>query len=236
MENKVVAIIQARMGSKRFPQKMAAYLGDYPIIDWVIRRSRQSGLIDKLVLATSAKVENKYLVERAKKYLIGYYCGSENDVLSRFVEIANKEHADIIVRICADNPFISALEVDRIVNLFLDKKLDYAFNHIPAMGNNYVDGVGAEIFSLDILHDIHNHAKSAEHKEHVTKYIWDNIKNYKIGSLPAPYGLNYPDIRLDVDTEKDLSKLENYLILFEPWDRPENVNIQKLLISLSENI
>ena len=209
--NKVIGIIQARMGSTRFPGKMSADLGGYPIIDWVIRRSKQSKLIHKLVLATSTKTENDYLVERAKKYSINTYRGSENNVLSRFVEVADEEDAGVIVRICADNPFICGSEIDRIVALFLKKKPDYAFNHIPAMGNNYVDGIGAEVISSRTLNKIAAETKNPNHLEHVTKFVWDHFNNFTIQTIKAPVGLNYPEISLDVDTPEDLEYLDNHL-------------------------
>ena len=209
--NKVIGIIQARMGSTRFPRKMSADLGGYPIIDWVIRRSKQSKLVHKLVLATSTKTENDYLVERAKKYSINIYRGSENNVLSRFLEVADEENADVIVRICADNPFICGSEIDRIVELFLKKKPAYAFNHIPAMGNNYVDGVGAEVLSFQTLTRIADHAIDAAHLEHVTKFVWNHSTDFTIQTIGAPIGLNYSEISLDVDTPEDLEYLDNHL-------------------------
>ena len=111
------------MGSSRFPGKMAADLGGVPIIDWVIRRSKTSNLVDKFILATTTKTEDDFLVKKANKHLIGSYQGSEHNVLSRFVEVANIENADIIVRICADSPFICGKEIDRAISLFLDREV-----------------------------------------------------------------------------------------------------------------
>ena len=217
------------MGSTRFPGKMSADLGGYPIIDWVIRRSKKSKLVHKLVLATSTKTENNYLVERAEKYSINSYRGNENNVLSRFVDVADIEDADVIVRICADNPFICGSEIDRIVELFLKKKPDYAFNHIPAMRNNYVDGVGAEVFSHHTLHDVHMSAKNPEQREHVTKYIWDNIEDYNVETLTATEGFNYSEVNLDVDTISDLAFLNKVLASQKICCTPENLNVKDLL-------
>lgn len=227
--NKIIGIIQARMDSSRFPRKMSAALGGYTIIDWVIRRSKQSKLVHKLVLATSTKTENDYLVDRAKKYSINSYRGRENNVLSRFVEVADEEDADVIVRICADNPLICGEEIDRIVELFLKKKPDYAFNHIPALGNDYVDGVGAEVFSHHTLHNVHANAKNPEQREHVTKYIWDNIEDYWVETLPAPEGLNYTEVHLDVDTISDLTFLNKCLASLQSCSTPENLDVRELL-------
>ena len=234
--NKVIGIIQARMGSTRFPGKMSADLGGYPIIDWVIRRSKRSQLVHKLVLATSTLSENDYLVERAKKYSITSYQGSENNVLSRFVQVAKKENAGVIVRICADNPFICGNEIDRIVKLFLTKKPDYAFNHIPGMGNNYVDGIGAEVFSLKTLTKIADNAIGAAHLEHVTKFLWDHSTDFTIETIRAPVGLNHTEISLDIDTSEDLEYIDNHLSnIREKEIIPELFNVKILLNNIKIN-
>ena len=217
------------MGSSRFPGKMAADLGGFPIIDWVVRRSKTSNLIDKFILATSTKTENDFLVKKANEHLIGSYRGSEHNVLSRFVEVANVEHANIIVRICADNPFICGGEIDRMLSLFLQEMPDYAFNHIPAMGNNYIDGVGAEVFTYDTLSKITKNAKNESQLEHVTKYIWDNQDNFNIQIINAPVELANPEIGLDVDTKADLYFLNNILDKYNNWIFPEDVSVPSII-------
>lgn len=230
MNNRIIAIIQARMGSTRFPDKMAAKLGGFPIIDWVIRRSLNSKYIDKLILATSINCENDYLIDRANKHGITSFRGSENNVLSRFSSIAKKENADIVVRICADNPFICGSEIDRIIKIYLENKPDYAFNHIPAIGNNYVDGVGAEVFSSDLLYKIAQNVETNDQIEHVTKYIWDHDTEFKIETIQAPSYLAFPNVKLDIDEELDLIKLENLLSESkQDWHSPEDLKVENIL-------
>jgi len=217
------------MGSSRFPGKMSADLGGFPIIDWVLRRSKTSNLVDKFILATSNKTEDDFLVKKANEYLIGNYRGSEHNVLSRFVEVANAENADIIVRICADNPFICGNEIDRAISLFLQKMPDYTFNHIPAMGNNYVDGVGAEVFTYDTLGKIAKNAENDSQLEHVTKYIWDNKTNFDIQIINAPVDLANPEVCLDVDTKEDLCCLNKILDKHKNRILPEDVCVQDII-------
>ena len=50
-----IAIIQSRMGSQRLPGKMTCKIGNYRLIDWVIRRLKKSKSIHKIILATSNK-------------------------------------------------------------------------------------------------------------------------------------------------------------------------------------
>jgi spore coat polysaccharide biosynthesis protein SpsF (cytidylyltransferase family) len=68
----VVAIIQARMGSVRFPGKMLKQLGDKPLIWHVIHRVQQATLVDKVVLATSVNENNKPLVREVQSYGVDY--------------------------------------------------------------------------------------------------------------------------------------------------------------------
>jgi len=210
-EPNIIGVIQSRMGSKRFPQKMAVKLGDCSIIEWVLIRSKNINLLDKLVLATSTLAENDYLIDHSKALSVSTYRGSENDVLSRFVEISRREDADIIIRICADNPFIDPIEIDRLINFFKSNKCDYSFNHQDKLGSGYADGFGAEIFSSNLLYYINNQTLDDSHREHVTKYIWDNKKLFKIKPLKSPKNLNYPLYKFDIDTFQDKKKLDNLI-------------------------
>ncbi len=221
------------MGSTRLPDKMSLDLCGYDLIDWVIRRSLKSNFINSFFLATSNNEENKFLVEKSKQYNIKYHLGSEDDVLSRFIDIAKSEDADLIVRICADNPLICPLEIDRLIQNFLDIKPDYAFNHIPALGNDYVDGVGAEVISYNALMKISTSKTNKEQQEHVTKYIWDNKNKFHIHTFRSPNNLRFPKISLDVDTNDDLLFLTDLIQNDKSWVYPEDVVVSKILKSIS---
>ena len=222
------------MGSSRLPNKMSLDLVGYPIIDWVLTRSMQCKLIDKIVLATSKSEENNYLIEFANKHMIQSFRGSENNVLSRYLEIASNEKADIIVRICADNPLVDWVEVDKVIDYFLKSDLDYVFNHIPALDNNYIDGIGAEVISVQALNKIGNMSSSSDHLEHVTKFIWDNKDIFKIGTLKAPAELSFPKIRLDIDTKEDLLFLRKSLNNFDEIKSPIDFNVNNFVKSLNK--
>lgn len=204
-----VAIVQARMGSTRFPVKMLTPLGDIPLLAWVLLRLSNAKNLHEIVLATTNKKEDDALANLATGLGIKVFFGSENDVLSRFLGAARYVHATNIVRVCADNPFIDPLEVDRLVNFFNKEPCDYACNHRDRLGSLYADGFGAEIFSVAVLEKIEKKATNSSHREHLTKYIWDNLKEFKIKSIPAPSGLSYPQLRFDVDVPSDLEWLSS---------------------------
>lgn len=232
-EPNIIGIIQARMGSKRFPRKMAVKLGEHSIIDWVLIRCKKINNLDKLVLATSTLAENDYLIDCSKKLSISTYRGSENNVLSRFVEISMREDADIIIRICADNPFVDPLEIDRLISFFKSNDCDYSFNHQNKLDSGYADGFGAEIFSSNLLNYINSQTLDENHREHVTKFIWDNINLFKVKPLKSPKNLNYPLYKFDVDTLKDKKKLDSLISrgITSNSDAEKIINIYKSIIN-----
>ncbi len=207
----IVAIIQARMDSTRFPEKMRAFLGDLTIIEWVILRVKKAKLLDNIVLATSDDKSDDYLIDIANKHKIKNFRGSKEDVLNRFIKAASQFNADHVVRICADNPFICYELIDDLVRYYLSDNYDLVFNHSPQLNSNFVDGFGAEIMPFNILNKISEEACLNVHKEHVTKYIYDNYNEYNISTPPCPKELSFPHLSFDVDEVKDLKKLNNLL-------------------------
>lgn len=206
--DRTIAIVQARMGSTRFPGKMMAPLAQWPLLQWVLHRVGRARGLDGLVLATSRRPENDVLEQFATGMNVPVYRGDENDVLGRFCEAASVMRADVLVRICADNPFVAPEEIERVVECFKADRPDYAFNHIPRLGNNYADGFGAEVVRLSTLEEIRRRTVTPRHREHVTGYIWEHSEQFRIATLPAPPQLAFPDLAFDIDEPGDLVALE----------------------------
>jgi spore coat polysaccharide biosynthesis protein SpsF len=211
---KTICVIQARLGSERLPGKMLMKLGGLSIIEWVILRVKKSIKINQIFLATTTKDSDNELSNIALKNDILVFKGSEDDVLSRFVEISKISNADNIVRVCADNPFIAPEEIDKLINYFTHNQFDYACNHKEVLKNGYVDGFGAEIISRETLLKVGNMAIKKEHLEHVTSYIWDNQDQFKISALQPTKEMTFPSLSFDVDTMKDLIELTNLVSKF----------------------
>ena len=112
---KTLCIIQARMGSKRFRGKALKKLTNLMVIEWVLKRVKKSKHINKIVLATTKLKEDLKLIKIAKKNKIAYYRGNNKDVLKRFYNAAQKYNPKFVVRVCADNPFIDPLMLDKLV-------------------------------------------------------------------------------------------------------------------------
>ena len=206
--HRTVIVVQARMGSTRLPQKMLMDLNGHRIIDWVAIRANKSKLAEQVVFAIPNSSRDDILAEHLTSQGLDVVRGSEDDVLSRYCKAAEAYDADIIVRVCADNPMVSGECIDCLIRHFTSLgSYDYVYNHIP-VGNSFPNGFGAEVVSRDILSFLNSRARQNEHREHIFNYIWENKESFRIGTLsPIDLRMRVPHIRLDVDTIEDLEWL-----------------------------
>lgn len=212
--NRTVAIIQARMGSSRLPGKMMMDLCGQPLLHWVLSRVKKTKLADSILLATSDTKKDDPLEKLAQDLNVPVFRGSETDVLSRFIAAAQMAKAYYVVRVCGDNPLIAPEEIDRLISFFEKAMKEentpdnlYAFNFASKLGNQYPDGLGAEILSMSLLKKISELDNQPSSREHVTKYIWDHPEQFKIRTFSAPNEIACPSVKLDVDSQEDLEKL-----------------------------
>lgn len=208
----VIAVVQARMGSSRLPGKIMMEIAGTPMLKLILDRLKRAENLDQIILATSIESGDDPLEQLAVRESVECYRGSEADVLDRFYgAVRDKPASNSIVRVCGDNPLIDPVEVDRLVRFHFDGEYDYSFNHIPYNDNAYPDGVGAEILSRALLHTIWLKADQPHQREHCYDYIWDHWSEFRIGIPKAPYSIQRPDVRLDVDTWHDLESLRRLL-------------------------
>lgn len=206
-KGKIVAAIQARMGSKRLPCKMMLHLNGYPVIDWVVKRVKRATLVHDVVVAIPETAEDDILAAHIERLDCHIFRGEETDVLNRFFNAAQASSADQVVRICADNPLICGEEIDNLIRHYQTHTCDYAYNHIPR-NNRYPDGLGAEILSFSLLEHLESVVTDPHHREHVLTYIWQNRDRYRIETFDPPNeNIRHPELRLDIDTIGDYRKL-----------------------------
>ena len=194
----IITIIQARLGSKRLPNKVLADIIGKPMLIRVIERVEKSKLINDIVVATTTREEDKQIILACIKKGVSWFAGSEQDVLDRFYKVALKYHPNFIVRITADCPLIDPMVIDKTVGLFLEKGFDYASNI-----GTYPDGLDTEILTFEALERTWKEASSAYDREHVTTYIRNNPEKFKIGQLMPPEPITQ-DYHWSVDEQEDL--------------------------------
>ncbi|KYC54028.1 MAG: 3-deoxy-manno-octulosonate cytidylyltransferase [Candidatus Methanofastidiosum methylothiophilum] len=222
----IAAIIQARMGSTRFPNKMMERVGSKPLISLVIDRVGKSTLIEKVILATTTKKDDDVLIQIAIEKNIDFFRGSENDVLDRFYNAAKKYKVDTIVRITGDCPFIDPVVIDQVIGLHLEAKSDYTSNIKPP---TFPDGLDVEVFSFISLEKAWKEAKLNSEREHVTPYIWKNNKLFKIVNLFNKKDLS--NIRLTIDEKEDLVLIKEII----KYINIENFTIEDIILTIENN-
>lgn len=194
---KTVAIIQARMESTRLPGKSLAILGTKPLIDHVVERAMASEDVDELYLATTTSPADDDLASHVdSSFGISIYRGSKLDVRSRFVDIAQKTHADLIVRITADDPFKDPAQIGKAIKLILDKELEYACNFEPRM---LPIGMDIEVFTANALLRSDKDFDNALDREHVT---W-SMRTEDFSWASFGHDIFEPNLRLTVDLPED---------------------------------
>ena len=210
VEVNTLAIVQARMGSTRFPNKVMRLINGTPMIEILLNRLSQSKKIDRIVLATSVDVCNQPLVELMSKLGYDFYQGNENDVLDRYYQTALQYNPCTIVRITGDCPLVDPSIVDTVIQSYENNNIDYASNTNPP---TYPDGLDVEVFSFSALKTAWREANTQYEREHVTPFIREskkftakNVVNYK----------NYSSERWTVDEPEDYQVVKSIFKHFLP--------------------
>ena len=198
----ILAIVQARMNSKRLPNKVLAPIEGKPLLAYHVTRLSRSARVDRVVVATSTAPEDEKILSFCADHL-GVDCirGAEFDVLGRFEQaVRDYPDAGYIVRTTADCPLIDPGLVDEAIDHFLARQpgLDY----LSLGPDNYPRGLDAEIFRREALLAAAGNATSEYDREHVTPYIYSNPQIFGLGSYAA-HG-KQPQHRWCVDEPADL--------------------------------
>ncbi|MBE1555019.1 cytidylyltransferase domain-containing protein [Sporosarcina limicola] len=227
---KIVAIIQARMGSTRLPGKIVRKVMDKTILEYQLERVQQSKLIDEVIVATTQKESDNVIVALCQHLGIHVYRGSENDVLARYYEAAVECKAGIIVRLTSDCPLIDAEVIDQVIQLYLDRQgeIDYASN---IMERTFPRGLDTEVFSFRALQKAYESASLERDREHVTAYLYTNPGEFQLGNITSSQNLG--SHRWTVDTEEDFELIRR--IIESLYPQKAIFTVQDIIELLDEN-
>jgi spore coat polysaccharide biosynthesis protein SpsF (cytidylyltransferase family) len=179
-KNYLVLIIQARMNSKRFPNKVISDLSGTPLIERILQRVKKVKKIEKIIIATTKRKEDDILVEIAKSNKVEAFRGSENDLVDRYYQAVKDKNFSHILRVPADNPIPDPSEYNRLINYHLKTDNDFSSNICNFMRNGYPDGFGVEIFTVNSLKKIWKNEKRKKFREHIALNFYDYKKDKKI--------------------------------------------------------
>ncbi|MGA2030836.1 MAG: glycosyltransferase family protein [Thermoguttaceae bacterium] len=198
---KVVAVVQARMGSTRLPGKVLMDLRGEPMLTRVVERLARAATLSAVVIATTTGTDDDAIAALCARKGWSSFRGSEEDVLDRYYQAARRAGAQIVVRVTADCPLIEPAIVDRTVQEFIQRQpeIDYASNTDPR--RTFPQGLDTEVFRFDVLEKVWREAREPSYREHVTLYIYRHPEIFHIHGVVND--TDYSDHRWTVDTLED---------------------------------
>lgn len=232
---KLGIVIQARMGSSRLPGKvLMPFVGSKSILDLIIDNVK-SVVQNKyeIVIATSNSNENSILEKYALEKKVLLFKGDENDVLSRFIETGIQFGYTHILRICADNPFLSKYFLNGLISEWESSLNDYLsfkmFNETPIIKSHI--GLFTEIVSFKSLQKAKGSTNKNNYLENVTEYIYEHPSQFDINFLKLPEFISQrSDLRFTVDD------IEDFQILSEIYKKCNyDDNIEELIFTVDNS-
>jgi len=198
MAQKIIVMIQARMGSTRLPGKVALPLGGTTVLEQVVERVSMAKTVNEVLVITTLSHHDLSLVKLCSGGNIRVFCGSEEDVLDRYYQAAKLIKPEHIIRITADCPLMDFKVIDLVVKKHLESGADYTSN---VMHETYPDGLDVEIFTYKTLEKAWKEAVKKSDREHVTLYIRSNPETFKLHSVENPVDLSH--LRWTLDEPED---------------------------------
>ena len=198
---RTVAIVQARMQSRRLPGKALMPIAGKPLLAFLVDRLKAAASLDEIVVATGDVPANRPIVELAQASGIGVFMGSEENVLDRFVQAAHAHRADVVVRVTADNPLTDPEVIDALVAARAGTGADLAWS------DRLIDGAGSEVTTREALMRASAAATSQAHREHVTLIMKEQPARFAVVRWTPPAALSRPDLSVTVDTLEEFEKV-----------------------------
>lgn len=199
----VNAIIQARCGSTRFPNKVFAIIDGKPLIWHVVNRLKYATKVDDIIVATTVSQKDDKIEKWCKENNVHCYRGSEDNVLNRYYSASEAFPSDYVVRITADDPFKEPKVIDAVITKLIEEGYDHVTNNLPP---SFPEGLDCEAFKKSALELSEKKAETAFEREHVTQYIYHHPEIFRIGNVSNDENLSYLRWTVDKDVDFEMVK------------------------------
>jgi spore coat polysaccharide biosynthesis protein SpsF len=214
---RVVASIEARMGSSRLPGKVLMDVAGKPALTRLVERLRCCRQIDDIVLATSTAPADDALEAWAQEIGCAFYRGSEEDVLDRVVAAQRQMRGNIVVEVTGDCTLLDPIVIDMGVETFFANDCDVVNNF---QTTTYPEGVDVQVFCLDDLVTVADTVTDPAVREHVSLYFYENPELYRILTITAPMNWQGKGLRFQLDYPEDHAFISAIYERLEPIHGP----------------
>lgn len=207
-------IIQARMGSTRFPRKMLEELEGLPLAEYVYRRCAQS-TIRPIIVATSTDPSDDPLAACCEERHIPVFRGSLSDVLSRYITAAESIDARYVVRVCGDSPFVDPHLIDAGLERLQRERLDYVgYDRVPV-----TSPFSSEAMTLEALRRARALTTAPDDVEHVTRFIIHHPEQFSAAFPITDWSEeSLRGTRLTIDYPEDIERARAIISTFGARD------------------
>ncbi len=194
---KYLAMIQARCGSTRLPNKVLKDLCGKPALQRMIERVQRSKLVDEVIVVTSIEKNNLPILNLCSSIGIRVGVGSEDDVLDRFYQTAKLLEPEYVIRLTADCPCFDSNLLDMAI-----KQMNESTDYCGMTSESFADGLDLEIMKFSALEKSWKEAVHSFEREHVTQYIIRHPEIFKLQNFESPIGY-FGNHRWTVDEPED---------------------------------
>lgn len=212
MSSKVTIGIQARSTSKRFPGKVFEMLGTKTVLRHVIDSCQKAATYinnwgsHKIHVDVALCIPYDDPIKRTTWGDVSIIEGPEDDVLMRYVILAEHTKSDYIVRITADCPLIPSFIINKCITSTVMNEYDY-FSNVDERVRTTSDGFDCEVISKKLLYYTGEHATKASDREHVTTFIRSNPPDWIKQGIIINF-LDLSKLKLSLDTQEDLERIK----------------------------
>lgn len=238
---KIVATIEARLGSTRLPRKVIKPLLGEPMLARIIERVLRSKRLNEIVVATTVCEEDTAVAELAQKCGVSSFRGDEHDILERLDGALRQSGADIQVSLTGDNPFVDPELIDDMVDCLLETGVDYvASTHMQHARNwgktrTFPTGVSVQVVRVPLVLAIAREVTDPAIRELGLYAIYDDESgrfNRHAFSATGKYrDWCYPELRMTVDTLEDFQVAERiYGVLYPETPGFSTANAIRMLV------
>ena len=215
----LIAIIQSRMASSRYPGKVLAPFLGKPVLAHIVKRIKASKINPKIILATSEDCTDDPLATYAKFLNIEVVRGSQDDVFRRFILTLNNFKSEAFFRVCGDSPLLLPFLFDKAANIFNKYECDLVTNIFP---RTFPIGMSIELIKTQTFVEIDKKIKNKNDREHITQFFYRKEKEFKIHNIKCIKPSDQK-LKLALDFPDDLKKLEE-------WEQNRNKNYEDLFL------